>query len=58
MINFSMIKFSPISNFYIEIYCRDHFVDVKCFLNCNKVKKLGYTKVSQIVDALKNAQNL
>lgn len=37
---------------------RDHFVDIKCFLNCNKVKKMGITKVQQIVQAVKGAANI
>jgi len=44
MINSFMIKLLLISIFLWNIF-REHFVDIKCFLNCNKVKKMGINKV-------------
>lgn len=54
MMNISMIKLLQISTCFI-LCCREHFVDIKCFLNCNKIKKMGVTKVGEIVDAVKGS---
>ena len=33
-------------------------MSIKCFLNCNKVKKLNITKVEQIIEAVNNSDTI
>lgn len=51
-----MIKYLQTSNTFI--INRQHFVDIKCFLSCNKIKNLGFKDAKQIANAIEQAQNL
>lgn len=37
---------------------RQHYVDIKSFLDCNKIKKLGYTTPAKFIEAIKDSTDL